>query len=73
MDPTLSSYLSTKESLLSSFHPQWNYSNEEIFSSLDLLKRDGTPICIPPSWDLISHYAGPEDERADGFDKDQGC
>ncbi len=44
-------------------------TNEEISSSADLLKRDGTPICIPPSWDLVQKHAGPDDERADGFDE----
>ncbi len=62
-------YLNSREEALSLYHPQWDLTNEEISSSSDLLKRDGTPICIPPSWDLIQKYAGPDDERADGFDE----
>ncbi len=59
-------YLKSREEALSEYHPQWDLTNEEISSSSDLLKRDGTPICIPPSWDLVQKYAGPSDERADG-------
>ena len=33
-------------------------------------KRDLSPICIPPSWDLVQKYAGALDENADGFDKE---
>jgi hypothetical protein len=61
-------YLNRREVTLSLHHPRWDLTNEEIDSSSDLLKRDGTPICIPPSWDLVRKYAGPDDERADGFD-----
>jgi hypothetical protein len=59
-------YLRRREEILSLHHPQWDLTNEEISSSSDLLKRDGTPICIPPSWDLIQKYAGPINEGADG-------
>jgi hypothetical protein len=45
-------------------------SNREIDHCTNLLKRDATPICIPPSWDLVQKYAGAHDENADGFDKD---
>jgi hypothetical protein len=62
-------YLNCREEALSLYHPQWDLTNEEISSSSDLLKRDGTPICIPPSWDLVGRYVGPDDERADGFDE----
>ncbi len=62
-------YLSSREEALSEYHPQWDLTNEEISSSSSLLKRDRTPICIPPSWDLVQKYAGPNDERADGFDE----
>jgi hypothetical protein len=61
------SYLKEREAVFSHHHPQWNLTNEEISSSSDLLKRDGTPICIPPSWDLAQKYVGPDDERADGI------
>jgi hypothetical protein len=61
-------YLNGREEALSEYYPQWDLTNEEISLSADLLKRDGTPICIPPSWDLVGRYVGPDDERADGFD-----
>ncbi len=62
-------YLKSREEALSLYHPQWDLTNEEISSSSDLLKRDGTPICIPPSWDLAQRYVGPENKEADGFDR----
>ena len=63
-------YLQQREEALRKFHPQWDFTNEEIENSNDLLKRDLTPICIPPSWDLVQKYAGALDENADGFHKD---
>jgi hypothetical protein len=50
------------------YHPQWNFSIAGIRQSKDLLKRDEKPICIPPSWDVIQKYAGPQAAEADGFD-----
>jgi hypothetical protein len=55
---------------LRKFHPQWDFTNDEIDQCDDLLKRDTTPICIPPSWDLVQKYAGALDKNADGYDKD---
>ena len=63
-------YLRQREEALRKFHPQWDFTNEEIDQCDDLLKRDSTPICIPPSWDLVQKYAGALDENADGYDKD---
>jgi hypothetical protein len=63
-------YLNRREETLSLYHPQWDLTNDEISSSSDLLKRDGTPVCIPPSWDLVQKYAGALDNLADGYDKD---
>jgi hypothetical protein len=63
----ISDYLNSREGTLSHYYPEWDFTNEDIFSSSDLLKRDGTPICIPPSCDLVGGYVGPDGERADGF------
>jgi hypothetical protein len=69
MEGSFEDYLKQREAVLSLFHPQWDLTNEEISSSSDLLKRNGTPICIPPSWDLVQKYVGPEDKEADGISR----
>lgn len=63
----LETYCRQRVSDLYNFHPQWSYTTDEIVKCEALLKRDLTPICIPPSLDLIQKYAGPHDSSADGY------
>jgi hypothetical protein len=69
--PPLSTLSCIKENerMLHKFHPQWDFTNDEIKASTDLLKRDCTPICFPPSWDLVQRYAGATAKEADGFNE----
>jgi hypothetical protein len=63
-------YLRRREQTLTRLHPQWRLPVGEIARSNTILKRSVTPICIPPSSDLIQAYAGALDETASGFDAD---
>jgi hypothetical protein len=67
-------YLRRRENILRQFHPQWMYTDADIDNSNDVLKRQKTPICIPPSWDLVKKYTGPMVDKQttttpDGYDE----
>lgn len=56
-------YLGRRGRTLSTLIPQWYFTNEEIEKSKDVLKRDCTSICIPPSWDVVGRFAGSEESE----------
>jgi hypothetical protein len=63
-------YLIRRANDLLKFHPQFFASIEQIKESQELLRQDLSPICIPPSWDLVQKYAGALNENAAGYDKE---
>ncbi len=63
-------YLESREKLLRLIHPQWDFAESQTRESTSWSKRQGSPICIPPSWDVVKKYAGAVDSTAAGFDSD---